>query len=194
MRHVLVLRLDHRRPPGGHQQGRLHASGRDAREGDDRRSAPALDATFNAGLNSGTQYEWEDAANRLHFYVVDLRKDANGILHYTVAVRSLDGAGPQTRGVALQALRRAPVAPGEWSTCTFALRNTGAAAATRRRRCTRRTRTRCSAATSTGSRPRRPARAGRRSSKNALAAVKFGETANVPVYVARAAGAAQPAR
>ena len=30
------------------------------------------DALFHAGLNSGSQYEWEDTPNRLHFYVVDL--------------------------------------------------------------------------------------------------------------------------
>jgi hypothetical protein len=59
------------------------------------------DALFHAGLNSGSQYEWEDTPNRLHFYVVDLNKDARGILSYTVAVRSLDGAGPASRGVAL---------------------------------------------------------------------------------------------
>ena len=61
------------------------------------------DASFNAGLDSGSSYEWTDERNRLHFYVVDKRKDAEGILHYKVAVKSLDGAGPQTRGVALQA-------------------------------------------------------------------------------------------
>ena len=44
-----------------------------------------------------------DAPNRLHFYVVDLRKDEDGILVYTLAARSLDGSGPQERGVALAA-------------------------------------------------------------------------------------------
>ena len=60
------------------------------------------DALFHAGLNSGSQYEWEDTPNRLHFYVVDLSKDERGILTYTIAVRSLDGAGGK-RGVALSA-------------------------------------------------------------------------------------------
>ncbi len=60
------------------------------------------DASFNAGLDSGSSYEWTDERNRLHFYVVDKTTDAQGILHYKVAVKSLDGAGPQTRGVALQ--------------------------------------------------------------------------------------------
>ena len=45
------------------------------------------DATFNAGLNSGSQYEYVDTANRLHFYVVDVAKDANGVLEYTLGVR-----------------------------------------------------------------------------------------------------------
>ena len=29
------------------------------------------DASFNAGLDSGSSYEWTDERNRLHFYVVD---------------------------------------------------------------------------------------------------------------------------
>ena len=88
------------------------------------------DASFNAGLDSGSSYEWTDERNRLHFYVVDKRTDADGVLHYKVAVSSLDGAGPQTHGVALQAAGSTEVAPGEWTTCTFPLKNTGAAAAT----------------------------------------------------------------
>lgn len=58
------------------------------------------DALFHAGLNSGSQYEWRDEHNRLHFYVIDVKRDARGILSYTVGVRSLDGAGPHERGVA----------------------------------------------------------------------------------------------
>jgi M6 family metalloprotease-like protein len=50
------------------------------------------DALFHAGLDSGGQFEWEDTPNRLHFYVVDLRRDKDGILVYKLAVRSLDGA------------------------------------------------------------------------------------------------------
>jgi M6 family metalloprotease-like protein len=61
------------------------------------------DALFHAGANSGSQFEWEDTPNRLHFYVVDLHRDARGIRSYTLAVRSLDGSGPQTRGVSLAA-------------------------------------------------------------------------------------------
>jgi hypothetical protein len=59
------------------------------------------DALFHAGTRSGSQYEWEDTPNRLHFYVVDVQKSTQGVLSYTLGVRSLDGAGPQKRGVSL---------------------------------------------------------------------------------------------
>lgn len=82
------------------------------------------DALFHAGLDSGSLYEWEDTPNRLHFYVVDFRKDKDGILVYTLAVRSLDGAGPRERGVALTAqpaagMRQTPMP------LSFTLTNTG---------------------------------------------------------------------
>jgi M6 family metalloprotease-like protein len=109
------------------------------------------DALFHAGLNSGSQYEWEDTPNRLHFYVVDLQKDARGILTYTVGVRSLDGAGPAVRGVALAA--------GE--SCAFTLTNTGAAGYDIYR---------LSVAQGSGQ------------LSNALAAVKAGESQQIPVY------------
>lgn len=85
------------------------------------------DALFHAGLNSGSQYEWVDRANRLHFYVVDVHREAKGMLAYTVGVRSLDGAGPHARGVAVSgppsvALRR------ESAEVTVTIRNTGTAA------------------------------------------------------------------
>jgi hypothetical protein len=70
------------------------------------------DALFHAGLRSGSQYEWEDAPNRLHFYVVDVRRDPAGILSYVVGVRSLDGAGPQARGVSAGAASAAASHPG----------------------------------------------------------------------------------
>jgi hypothetical protein len=84
------------------------------------------DALFHAGTNSGSQYEWEDAPNRLHFYVVDVHHDNRGILSYTVGVRSVDGAGPQRRGVTLTGTNT-PVRGGD---CVFTLKNTGAASAT----------------------------------------------------------------
>jgi M6 family metalloprotease-like protein len=86
------------------------------------------DALFHAGLNSGSQYEWEDTHNRLHFYIVDVQRD-RGVLSYTIGVKSLDGAGPQRRGV------RIPNPPvkrldGAGGTCTFSVLNTGLAAVT----------------------------------------------------------------
>jgi hypothetical protein len=85
------------------------------------------DSLFHAGADSGSGYEFVDTANRLHFYVLDVQRDRRGILSYTVAVRSLDGAGPQRRGVtAYPSLAIAP--RSGWSKCLLPVRNTGAAA------------------------------------------------------------------
>jgi hypothetical protein len=116
------------------------------------------DALFHAGLNSGSQFEWEDTPNRLHFYIVDLHKDAAGVLSYTVGVRSLDGAGPQTRGVSLT-----PAA-----NCAFTLANTGAPDSTDIYRLS---------TTAQG------AAGASAQLANALAAVKAGQTQVIPVYV-----------
>ncbi|MBW8481453.1 M6 family metalloprotease domain-containing protein [Actinomadura parmotrematis] len=84
------------------------------------------DGLFHAGTNSGSQYEYVDEANRLHFYVLDVRRDRKGVLSYTIAVRSLDGAGPQARGVRLSPGLAVP-AGGGWRKCTMVLRNSGQA-------------------------------------------------------------------
>ncbi|MFQ6195967.1 M6 family metalloprotease domain-containing protein [Streptomyces sp. NPDC000405] len=86
------------------------------------------DALFHAGADSGSSYEYVDRANRLHFYIVDVRRDASGVLSYTVGVRSLDGSGARARGVALGrgAVKGRPA--GGRAMCTFALANTGRAA------------------------------------------------------------------
>ncbi|GAP85111.2 putative m6 family metalloprotease domain-containing protein [Rosellinia necatrix] len=90
------------------------------------------DALFHAGTRSGSEFEFVDAANRLHFYVLSTRRDAAGVLSYTVAVRSLDGSGKSVHGVRLGA--GAVVArPGGGAakateggvTCTFRLSNAG---------------------------------------------------------------------
>ena len=65
-----------------------------------------------------------DEPNRLHFYVVDLRRDQSGILVYKLAVRSLDGAGPRTRGVTLAVSSR-PKVKGPDTPVGFTLKNTG---------------------------------------------------------------------
>jgi M6 family metalloprotease-like protein len=87
------------------------------------------DALFHAGLDSGSPYEWEDTPNRLHFYVIDLMRDKDGILVYTLAVRSLDGSGPQVRGAALAAPASATVKTPN-APVVFELKNTGTAGKT----------------------------------------------------------------
>ena len=58
------------------------------------------------------------------FYVTNVRRDKAGVLSYTVAVKSLDGAGPQKRGVRLQPTVGLAGRDGV-STCDFPLTNTG---------------------------------------------------------------------
>jgi len=48
------------------------------------------DALFHAGLNSDSEFEYVDIHNRLHFYVLDIHRNDQDILSYTVGVRSLD--------------------------------------------------------------------------------------------------------
>ncbi|MDH2429049.1 M6 family metalloprotease domain-containing protein [Sphaerisporangium sp. TRM90804] len=86
------------------------------------------DALFHAGTDSGSEFEHVDEANRLHFYILEKSRDKKGVLSYTVAVRSLDGAGPQRRGV--RVLPSVGAAKGaEWAACRFPVVNTGRAAA-----------------------------------------------------------------
>ncbi len=82
------------------------------------------DALFHAGTNSGSEYEFVDEANRLHFYVLNVHRDAHGQLSYTVAIRSLDGAGPQRRGV-LAVPTAAGAGKDGVATCKFPVLNTG---------------------------------------------------------------------
>lgn len=82
------------------------------------------DALFHAGTGSGSLCEWVDKPNGLHFYVVDIRRDEEGILVYKLAARSLDGAGSQGRGAALKA--PAPLKVTDPDTpVAFTLTNTG---------------------------------------------------------------------
>ncbi len=57
------------------------------------------DALFHAGNNSGSQFEYTDVPNRLQFYIINLKKNPEGIISYKIGIRSLDGAGPQKRDV-----------------------------------------------------------------------------------------------
>jgi M6 family metalloprotease-like protein len=88
------------------------------------------DALFHAGTGSGSACEWEDAANRLHFYVIDRRLDDGGVLSYKVGVRSLDGSGSQERGVVI--VPRASVTmTGPADRVSFTLNNTGSTRSSR---------------------------------------------------------------
>jgi len=146
------------------------------------------DATFNAGTGSGSSYQYEDTANRLRFYVIDMSKDAQGMLHYTLAVQSLDGDGPQTRGVKLASAAATGVDGSGWETCTFPLTDTGSTGATAP---TGQTDTvapyltgdvyNLSVSTS--------GEGWSAQLRNALATAKFGDTVQVPVYFTRGAGA-----
>jgi hypothetical protein len=145
------------------------------------------DALFKAGLRSGSAFEWTDEPNRLHFYVVDLHRNATGILSYTVAVRSLDGAGPHERGVAARAPESFSVS-GSPGVLEVSVTNTGKRAPL-----------------DPGLHPA-DASASLSSDvyrlsvevdgegwsahlRNALVAIEAGKSAGVPVYVARASGA-----
>ncbi len=143
------------------------------------------DASFNAGLNSGTSYEYTDADNRLHFYILDKHTDAQGILHYTVGVKSLDGAGPQTRGVSLAAPQLGSDAG--YATCTFNLKNTGAAAAVPAG-----THPQDASAYLNNDIYRLSASASGTGYsaylKNAFATAKFGDSVSVPVYIEKGTG------
>ena len=94
--------VDHRRAPGGHQQGRLRPARRHADEGDDRRPAPAerRDVQRRAQLGLAVRVRGHARTGSTSTSST-WRRTRTACSHYTVGVRSLDGAGPQTRGVAL---------------------------------------------------------------------------------------------
>jgi len=145
------------------------------------------DALFHAGPGSGSFFEWEDTPNRLHFYVIDLRKDKDGILVYTLAARSLDGAGPQPRGAAIAppAKRSIPEVKEENTPVSFALSNSGGAAG-------------AGAAAHFSADVYRlsvsvDGQGWTAGLQNALAAVKAGASKPITVFVSRAAGAAKSA-
>ncbi|KAH8163977.1 metalloprotease M11 [Xylaria polymorpha] len=87
------------------------------------------DALFHAGTRSGSQFEFVDEPNRLHFYVLSTRRDNVGVLHYTVAVRSLDGSGASKHGVKLNtgtvAKDKNAKVTDKGVTCSFQLTNSG---------------------------------------------------------------------
>jgi len=150
------------------------------------------DALFHAGLRSGSAYEWIDDANRLHFYIVDLQRSPDGILSYTIGVRSLDGGGAHTRGVTASA-PASVVVGGASTSLSVRVTNTGATAAV-------------PADAHPGAVASAFASDIYRASvavegagwsadlQNALVAVSSGGSASVPVFVARAASSAASGR
>ncbi|KAL9624891.1 MAG: hypothetical protein Q9160_000938 [Pyrenula sp. 1 TL-2023] len=91
------------------------------------------DALFHAGTRSGSEFEFNDTANGLQFYVLQPVRDASGILRYDVAVRALDAATSATSttfGVNLgNGSAAGPASTGTGTTCTFSLTNTGSSSA-----------------------------------------------------------------
>jgi hypothetical protein len=87
------------------------------------------DALFHAGLNSGSQFEWEDDANRLHFYIIDVQKNDDGILSYEIGIRSLDGSGLQKRDFSVTPPSVKKI-KGNTGYVFFTVTNTGEPAAT----------------------------------------------------------------
>ncbi|HEX8864910.1 MAG TPA: peptidase M6, partial [Lentzea sp.] len=138
------------------------------------------DALFHAGTNFGSEYEFVDTANRVHFYILDVQRDARGVLSYTVAIRSLDGAGPQQRGV--QVMPGTARTQDGVATCSFPVVNLGRAAPPTSQHPEPVTQYidgdvyRVSATAANGWTVSVP---------NALATAKFGGTVNVPVHAQR---------
>ena len=148
------------------------------------------DALFHAGLRSGSQYEWRDEANRLHFYVIERRAGATGVLSYVVAVRSLDGPGPRARGLKADAPPAARANGGRPS-YSVTVTNTGSVP--------ERTAGQPAPASVFGSDIYRVSveatGAGWEADvQNALVAVRPGEAARVPVFARRTSGRAASAR
>jgi M6 family metalloprotease-like protein len=77
------------------------------------------DALFHAGLNSGSEFEYTDIHNRLHFYVLDIHRNDQEIISYTVGVRSLDSEF--TRIPAIVAAPKAAVKINSEGTVEFTL-------------------------------------------------------------------------
>jgi len=145
------------------------------------------DALFHAGTNSGSQSEFVDSANRLHFYVISRSVSGTGVVSYRLGIRSLDGRGPQPRGVTLGAGQASGSATAG-ATCTFPLTNTGSAAGSGaghpedvRAFLTSDVYRLSATVSGSGYRVVLP---------NALATATFGSTTSVQVHAAAAAGAA----
>lgn len=84
------------------------------------------DALFHAGTRSGSEFEHVDEANGLHLYILDMRQDDAGVLHYTVGARSLEGSGTNSFGAELSKGRSSKGnVMDKGVLCEFELSNTG---------------------------------------------------------------------
>jgi len=87
------------------------------------------DALFHAGLNSGSQFEWEDVHNRLHFYIIEVQKNEEELLSYEIGIRSLDGSGPHKRALRVNPPEVKKI-KGNEGYIVFTVTNTGEPSAT----------------------------------------------------------------
>jgi M6 family metalloprotease-like protein len=86
-----------------------------------------VDSTFHAGTGPGVVSEHVDEANGLHFYVLDIARDDEGVLSYRVAVRATEGSRPVSRDVSVEATTAAGAAsPGYVGQCAFDVTNSSA--------------------------------------------------------------------
>ncbi|KAL6707993.1 hypothetical protein ACN47E_003427 [Coniothyrium glycines] len=93
-----------------------------------------VDALFHAGTGSGSEYEHIDAANGLHFYILEKLRDESGVLRYVVGVKSTatNSTSIASSSVELSSGTVEAIAYGktaaEGAYCNFELKNTGKAA------------------------------------------------------------------
>ena len=82
---------------------------------------------FKAGTGDGVVSEYKDEHNRLHFYILDKKYDAQGALSYRVAVRNMDKSGSFVRGVTAVNGTFEEAVPGRVATYNYSVKNTGSA-------------------------------------------------------------------
>jgi len=91
------------------------------------------DALFHAGTRSGSEYEYVDEANGLHFYIIEPSRDKDGVLSYTVGVRSLNSTSESKQAMKLSKGKLTATSLSSSSssdldftaTCTFDIKNSG---------------------------------------------------------------------
>ncbi|PHH90899.1 hypothetical protein CDD83_2318 [Cordyceps sp. RAO-2017] len=87
------------------------------------------DALFHAGTRSGSEFEYVDAPNGLHFYIAQKHLDRDGVLSYTIGIRSLNSTDRSRHGVRLSAGKARTGGQdkptGRGALCSFDLTNSG---------------------------------------------------------------------